>query len=251
MVSGHELFCRYAQPPNLLAYCGPDDTEPVGSVASGLVLPREEMLQVALAFSGAWPYLELIGTSTGRDPLSREVVEAYWVGGSLLEAIDLNLWGHSVSERFRDRAHTRWDAVLEALYKGGSPNHAFHVFCVYPWVGLLAEGFVGPSMDVLDNCRISWGEVIAASDDGVLARRRPLVWQENSLQMGAPEEVVVEVPAFIGSLSEGDLVSIHWRTACERIDRRSVDRLDRSNGHHLSIANEELRRRRTEPAPVS
>lgn len=246
MISGPELFSRYAQPPNLLGYCGPTETEGVTAVATGLELPRAEMRRVAEAFDGAWPYLELLGGLSSRDPLSASVVEAYWQGNSLLDEVDLHDWGHSVSDRFRHQAGSRWPRVEDALNAGGLPTHAFHVFCVYPWVGLLREGNVGPALEVLDRCRISSGTVVNAGDGVVVARRRPLAWVEERLTTG---EVVEEVfRASSDPLSPGDTVSLHWDFVCCKLDRAHAETLARSHDRHLRIANQELRRARLEPA---
>src|SRR6187399_2463157 len=97
--SGPVLFVRYAYPPNLHGYCGPTDT------GSFLAYGRTEEIdpgfrQLAQAFSGAWPYLELIAGATGiADPLDHRVVEAYWVGNGLLDRVGPLALGGSMEER--------------------------------------------------------------------------------------------------------------------------------------------------------
>jgi hypothetical protein len=243
---GPELFCRYAQPPNLLGYCGPDDSDGVTSVAGGLTVPVKEVQRVAQSFNGAWPYLELIAAMTGKTPLSEEVVEAYWIGNGLLDRVPLHTWGNSVSDRFRQQAEGRWEAVEDALNRGGVPNHAFHVFCVYPWVGLLREGFVGPSLKVLDRCRISWGRVVAVGEMAIVARR-PLGWDDNTLSPGEPVEEPFRTPPGL-VLSPGDIVSLHWDFICDRLSQGGRRRLQTVHDEHLAIANRELSSGRLEPA---
>ena len=245
LTGGAELFCRYAQPPNLLGYCGPDDNDGLTSVASGLAVPFEEVERIARAFDGAWPYLELIGGLTGHEPLSADVVAAYWIGNELLDRVPLFRWGNSVSDRFRAQAEGRWGPVEAALNSGGVPNHAFHVFCVYPWVGLLREGFVGPSLQVLDRCRVTWGTVVSAGELAVVLRR-PLVWEDDQLNPGEPAEEPFRVPAGL-HLSAGDQVSIHWDFVCDRLEENALHRLMAVHDHHLDIANRELRGGRLEP----
>lgn len=246
---GPGLFCRYAQPPNLLGYCGPDDNDGLSAVAGGLALPSEEVRRLALAFDGAWPYLELIGGLTGRDPLAAAVVEAYWVGNRLLDQIPLTAWGNSVSDRFRRQADGRWEAVENALNRGGIPNHAFHVFCVYPWVGLLREGFIGPSLRVLDRCRISWGKVVTVGDP-VVVSRRPLTWEGNQLRCATDIEEPFRVPPGL-RLSPGDVVSLHWDFICDRLDRAASRSLRSVHDRHLRLANQELAESRLEPVQDS
>ncbi|HEX6287103.1 MAG TPA: DUF6390 family protein [Acidimicrobiia bacterium] len=245
VISGPELFFRYAQPPNRLGYCGPNRGSEIAVAASGDSLPFEEAVALALAFDGAWPYLELIASLTGHDPLSRQVVEAYWMGTELLDGIDLHHWGHSISDRFKTRAGSRWPAVLEALNRGGSPTHAFHVFCVYPWVGLLRSGFSAPAVEVLDRCRIAVGEVMTADGELAVVRRRPLIWEDDSLRPGAP---IAEPFRATSVVHPGDVVSLHWDYICQRLDPRQKRRLIASHDRHLQIANDELRRARMEPA---
>ncbi len=244
--SGPELFCRYAQPPNLLGYCGPADSDGVTAVVDGLTLPSDELRRLAGAFEGAWPYLELIGDLTGREPLSFQVVEAYWAGNALLQRVPLSEWGNSVSERFRRQAGGRWEAVEDALNGGGVPNHAFHVFCVYPWVGLLREGFVEPSLHVLDRCRVSWGTVTGLNGLALVARR-PLVWEEGQLGHGQPIEEPFRVPPGLG-VSPGDVVSLHWDFVCDRLNRAGLRLLSSVHDRHVAIANRLMYYGRLEPS---
>ncbi len=244
--SGPELFCRYAQPPNLLGYCGPAESDGVTAVAQGLALPSEEVWRLAFAFEGAWPYLELIGGVTGHEPLSFDVVEAYWAGNALLKEVPLFEWGNSISERFRRQAGTRWEAVEDALNGGGTPNHAFHVFCVYPWVGLLREGFVEPSLRVLDRCRISWGRVTSLNGLAGVARR-PLFWEDNQLVHGESIEEPFRVPPGL-ELSPGDSVSLHWDFVCDRLDEIELRRLRSVHNRHVAIANRLMYEGRLEPS---
>lgn len=209
-------------------------------------MPVDEMRRVAQAFDGAWPYLELLGGLTTRDPLSPVVVESYWIGSPLLDRVDLQDWGNSVSHRFRAQAGTRWAAVEDALNAGGVPNHAFHVFCVYPWVGLLREGFVGPALEVLDRCRISLGTVVESDDALTMVRRRPLRWIDDHLVTGEP---AIEPFRSSGEdLTAGDTVSLHWDFVCQRLDPRQSAALTRTHDLHMAIANQELRAARLEPA---
>lgn len=245
MIDGPELFCRYAQAPNLLGYCGPDNDQGVTAVAAGLTMPVEEMTRIGMAFNGAWPYLELISKLSGHHPLDHEVVEAYWLGSPLLDQLDLVKWGSSAADRFYGRAGPRWAPLADALNSGGVPNHAFHVFCAYPWVGLLGEGFVGPSLEVLDRCRIGWGVVTEVDDQMAIVRRRPLVWVDDVLRSGDPVVEPFRAPA---ELAPGDHVSLHWDFVCQRLDRRRLARLRAVHDRHLAIANAELTAHRLEPS---
>jgi hypothetical protein len=239
VTSGPALFARFAYPPNSLGYCGPVDTGLLGELITAGQSARDELREAALAFAGAWPYLELIGGCTGRDPLDEAVVEAYWIGNSLLDEVELQTWGNSSDERFRSRAGFDWDRISEALNAGGVPNHAFHVFCAYPWVGLLRSGSVDQSLHVLDRCRIRWGEVVGKVNGSVFASSAPLQWDGERLSLGADrvEEVQVSVDPAAGDLDVGDTVAMHWDYVCQRISESQLLRLKRFHDLHLAIVN--------------
>ena len=234
---GATLFSRFAFPPNHLGYCGPSDTGLLGELIAAGEDGLDEMRHVIPDFDGAWPYLELIAACTGLDPLDPEVIEAYWLGSPLLERIDLLLMGNSIEERFRRRAGHTWDAVTGGLNSGARPNHSFHVFCIYPWVGLLRSGVVDPALQVLDRCRIRWGVVEGPVDSKVLVRSRLLHWDGRSIGLG-PEVVESVSPAVDPvPLKPGDVVAMHWDYVCQRITRGQLGQLEHYHNLHLGIVN--------------
>src|ERR1700732_4522480 len=94
--AGPLMSVRYAYPPNALGYCGPADFAAFREYAVAGVVDRG-LVQLAQAFAGAWPYLELIASGCGiGDPLDRRVVEAYWVGNDLLDKVPVTEIGDSM-----------------------------------------------------------------------------------------------------------------------------------------------------------
>lgn len=76
---------RYVRiPAERTGVCGPADHAALRDYGmAGVTGPG--LLQLARAFTGAWPYLQLIAAASHiPDPLDAQVVEAYWVGNSLL-----------------------------------------------------------------------------------------------------------------------------------------------------------------------
>ena len=240
-VSGALLFSRYAYPPNQLGYCGPDDAQSLleygasGTVDAGLGT-------LARGFSGAWPYLELISRATGiPDPLDRRVVEAYWVGNPLLEKVDMTLFGDSLMDRFRPRTGKNWKHLAEAIPEGAVPHHNFHVFGVYPWVGLLTHEKSEQPLHVLEKCRIRWGQVETVAGDEVTVRSQPLTWNGRALSLGAARsETVAQGVAgvgFVHDLKPGEWVSLHWDWVCDRLTRRQLSALRYYSQQQLLVTN--------------
>ncbi|GIU90297.1 MAG: hypothetical protein KatS3mg010_1396 [Acidimicrobiia bacterium] len=137
MSTGALTFARFAYPPNALGLCGPDAPRELLERADAAAADGG-LRELALQFEGAWPYLELIAHAHGiADPLDVRVVEAYWIGNDLLDRIPPGAIGEDLVARFgpaAGRERRRIEALASAAPR---PHHDFHVFCVYPWVGLL------------------------------------------------------------------------------------------------------------------
>ncbi len=110
----------------------------------------------------------------------------------------------------------------------------------------MREGFVGPALEVLDRCRISWGRVMDVGVQTAVVRRRPLTWVDGTLRSGDPIDEPYRRQH--ENLSPGDVVSVHWDFICQRLEQNRARILQRTHDHHLRIANRELRSARLEPA---
>lgn len=236
--AGAARFARYAHPPSALGYCGPPG-EPLAADASTGAVTR-----AAPRFEGAWPYLEVIARTAGLDdPLDERVVEAYWLGGGLGDAVAPAVLGPWLRDRFAGRLGVPWAQVEEAIAVGGRPTHAFHVFGASPWVALLARGVVDEPVRVLDGCRIGWGEVVAADEVSVTVVVEPLRFDGDRLVRGGPTERVYRVrPGAVGDPpSAGDAVTVHWDRLCERVDPGAVDQLRAATDEQLELVDRRLR----------
>jgi hypothetical protein len=122
-------------------------------------------------------------------------------------------------------------------------HHSFHVFAVYPWVGLLVPQAPGNRVDValtvLDQCRIRWGTVTARHGDRLHVRTRPLTWDGWRLSLGPERTESVrwtsagherpDVP------EPGELVSCHWDWVCDRLTEPQLAELATRTTHQLDL----------------
>ena len=96
----------------------------------------------------------------------------------------------------------------------------------------------------MDNCRISWGRVIALDGATLSAEVQPLVLGGNNLALGEPERRQIarqlDGRGFVEAVRPGDWISIHWGWACQVLSRQQMAELDRWTQHHLTIANQTL-----------
>lgn len=241
-VSGPIRFARYAYGPNRLGYCGPEASRELFQQATDGG-DDGALRNLAKDFEGAWPYLELIGRANGiEDPLDARVVEAYWLGNDLLRAVTPALLGESLAARFRPRLRPdgwRWMATTPEA--GAAPVHAFHVFDVFPKVGLMRTGQIDSALQVMDSCRIRWGRVLERDGDWLVVSTVPLVMEAGRLRLGEPRAERVRAwwdgASFLETAEPGDAISIHWDWACERLEPARLARLMAWTRHEIDIAN--------------
>lgn len=240
---GALTFARFAYPPNQLGYCGPDvQDEILQRVSASAGGP--ELRALARGFEGAWPYLELIAWSNGiADPLDARVVEAYWIGSRLLDGVGNAAFADSLLRRFAPSLPHRFDheRLLEPLARGGVPHHGFHVFGVYPWVGLLRSGAAAQALQVLDRCRIRWGRITALGEAQATVESQPLVWDGLRLKLGPPrvETALTARGGYLLAphLQLGDWCALHWDWVCEPLTRRRLASLRYYTSQQLAAVN--------------
>jgi hypothetical protein len=238
---GPVLFARYAYPPNSLGFCGPGDPMALlGAASEGTDVVG--LGQLAARFEGAWPYLQLLASCNGlADPLDRRVVEAYWVGNTLTARVPSSILAGSLSDRFERRAGGRFESLVSAVPAGGVPQHSFHVFAVYPWLGLLRGGMEGPPLEVLDRCRIRWGRIEVVSGDELTVAGPALTFDGSRLALGPVRTECVRRSidgiGFVDDFHPGDVVSLHWDWACDRLSPNALRWLQYCTMRNLNAVN--------------
>jgi len=243
--SGPVLFARYAFGPNRLGYCGPDAADELFDEGT---VGRDERALRALAgsFEGAWPYLELIARANGiADPLDRRVVDAYWLGSPLVDEVGPTQMAQSLATRFRPRvAVAEWPWLSGKAGDGAAPVHAFHVLDVFPRAGLLRSGATDDVLAIMDSCRIRWGRVVERDGSWLVVRAVPLELHAGRLRLGLPRAERIEAwrdgHAFVDGVQAGNVVSIHWSWACDRLDPAALGRLVAWTTRQLEVANRTL-----------
>ena len=131
------------------------------------------------------------------------------------------------------------DLLIGKLPEGAHPHHSFHVLDVSMRTGALKE-----SIDDLDHCRISWGEVQRIEGDCLYVSYQPLELSEGKLAFGGPIEKQVDYnvngKGYLTAVQPGEYVSMHWDWVCDRLTTAQVEALETRTQQHMSIANQTL-----------
>ncbi|MEO7981653.1 MAG: DUF6390 family protein [Sporichthyaceae bacterium] len=239
--AGEAAFARYAFPPNDLGHCGPPGADVLLAAGAGAAtVARLDLRERAAGFDGAWPYLRLLAATAGTDELDAEVVSAYWLGGPLLDGVDADAFEDTVRRDFGGQPGVLDRLAAEPGGWATGPNHAFHVFVVYPWVGLLGAGREVP-VTVLESCRVRWGTVQSVEDGTATVVGRPLTWSDGRLALGPETPEVArwsrDAHDFVSGLRPGDLVALHWDWVCDRLTPERLAELEAVTRRQLASTN--------------
>jgi hypothetical protein len=234
------LFASYAFMPNKLGYCGGDDNR---TLFEYCVARQTDPGLVTLLqkFQAAYPYLKLIARANHiMDPFDARVVEAYWIGNELLDAVDLAQFYGSLQERFSKQLSPKvMGYLLSKVPQGARAHHSFHVFDVHARTGTLDHG-----LETMENCRIGWGRVKEAGATHFVVEHRPLVMSGGKLQLGdlTEKQVLRQINgySFIADPRPDDYLSFHWGWACQLLEQKQVQTLEKFTKYHLALANQTL-----------
>ncbi len=236
-IAGTSRFIRYAFMPNRLRYCGGDDNRDLFEYALAMV--REPPVDAMLRkFTGALPYLRLIaGANAIADPFDDRVVEAYWIGNELLDRVEVRRLHDALRERFGKQLSPRLqDLVLRKAPAGARAHHSFHVFDIHSRVGEIDN-----TLETMDQCRVSWGNVLRVEGAQLIVERQPLQLLDGKITLGpaVTERVVRQVDGRgFASTKPGDWVAIHWGWVCEVLTPRQQAQLAHYTRYHLALANQ-------------
>ena len=154
------LCARYALPPNSLHYCGPDKITNLFAYTQEQIADRG-LQEILTEFETLYPYLSFIAYENNiHNPFDRRVVEAYWLGNTLLHTVSMS----GFFRHFSDALHLKkkitkkdFELLVGKLPAGAIPHHTFHVLNIFTRTG---HHTIKHTLETMDNCRIGWGKII-------------------------------------------------------------------------------------------
>jgi hypothetical protein len=230
--NGILLHAKHAYMPNSLGYCGPDDR---GRILRHLEESKggEDLESTLKSFEAAYPFIRLIAKSTGKDVYDYAVPEAYWIGNSLLDKVPTPEFYRFSHHELVGKDPVKMRKIFRTLGGAARPHHTFYVMSTYA----TSSAADGPNLSadgrrkvqsLIDNCRISWGQVKEVGKRKLKVKYIPVAVEEDRLSLSKPVVRKVdynpEVKSFAG-VRAGDWVTLHWNYACEVITPRQLRNL--------------------------
>lgn len=238
---GVALCARFSIATNRLQYCGPSDAEPDLYRAITSEDGHAEARAHLSRFEALMPYLEAIGRKHGLDPFDRRVVEAYWIGNSLLESLDAADFRsllEGLSRRGLPRSLAR--RLEENLPERPWFHHAFHVSFV--GVGNVT-GHVETTLANMEACRPAPAVVRDRSDSTLKVERSSWAIRDGRLTTGPRQTVTVPFDVrVLPEVKEGSEVALHWGWPALQLEKGQRAALEEYSRRCVGSANEALSR---------
>ncbi len=226
--------CQYSFATNRLNYCGPENA--FQAFQAFVIRPSPEQTQrirkLLEGFTGLNLYLDLIASANNLDRFDARVIEAYWLGNELLDAIPFDRFKDTLSTGLV-RAGLPASIVKEKVARMQQPFNAHHSFHV------LYINFITPKVEkIVDNlsrCLPLAGKVVEVRGTRLALAAKRLV---KNGQGFAFEPCVREVEnPFIKEPQANELVSFHWGTAVERLSFAQATALQKYTQANLETVN--------------
>jgi len=219
--------------PNHLTFCGPDKNKDLFHYCQSQKADQG-LIQILEEFQTLYPYLKVIARHNQiKDPFSEKVVEAYWIGNSLLENITKSEFYNYLVGKFKVKKK-----LSEQISLGAKAHHNFHVLNIWKQIDNIDSIQI---LNVMDLCRISWGQVKKSKKSSLEIKSQPLIFNGNKLDLGQPVlqkiNYKIKDESFIKKPKRGDWVSTHWGFACEILTNQQVNNLKKYTLESIQLAN--------------
>ncbi len=229
-IPGLVLCSRFAQPPNFLSLCGPNSKNDL-TYYSSYQKANKGTFNILSEFSTLFLYLLLIaGENNIKDPFDPRVVEAYWLGNSLLHKISLRHYANHLTDTLNLKISQLSDHAL--------PHHSFHVLNIYKRTGHLP---IPHTLETMEACLIREGKVEQIIGSNIVIKTKPLIQKNNKLLFAEPIKRTISAQdkkdVLLKKIAPGDWVSYHWGKLCQKLSPRQLTNLTYYTNLSLQITN--------------
>ena len=235
------LCSRYAYPPNSLSLCGPDRHEEL-SYYSATALIDKGTGEILQNFSTLYPYLCLIAYQNNiRNPLDRQVIEAYWLGNALLEKVKTRNFADLLKDKLmlKKMKPRQLKRIFNFFPQIPLPHHSFHVLAVWRRTGHLD---IPHTLETMDACLINWGKILGFDgNQSIKIESQKLEFCKGKMCF---KKKIIRSVIFQGkddilrnNLKKGDYISCHWGYFCQKLSLRQLNDLKYYTRYSLNVIN--------------
>jgi hypothetical protein len=227
--------CKYSFITNKLGYCGlPASYEKFRElVEENKTKEIAEVKKRLESFYGLYAYLKLIARCNHLKPFDYKVIEAYWLGNELLRKVPRKEIAKTI---LRDLSapgllpRKRAAETAAGIPENAVAHHSFHGLYVK-----FITNKVAPTTANTDKCIIKWGKVTRVRDERVEVNGVKLA-RKNGLFYLKPARLVLSKGVGFNA-EKGDVISIHWNTAIEKLGARQARNLERYTLENIKAVN--------------
>ena len=233
-MNGAGLAARYAFPPNRHGYCGSSSFRPALRDFLRGKKPPKSLEPELKKFRTHYAYLILIARENGLRPFDPEVVEALWIGNSLLENVSERALRSFIRDLFPSDP-SRVKELVGGLPDGVVPHHSFNAL----YINFVTDA-VEKTTENYDSCCVTAGEIVSLSQKSALVRRFSIARDKDGFYLGTvADEVALERNRvrLVEPVSAGDLVSVHWGMAVQKLSRNEFEALKKYTRMNLDAVN--------------
>lgn len=240
IIDGVALCARYAFGPNRLHLCGPDQNR---EVLDYLANNQSDtgLKNILQGFQTMFPYLKFIAQENQiRDPFDTKVVEAYWLGNSLLDNISKNtLWQYfKYDRRFPKLLGKNYSYLENKISHGARCHHSFHVLNIWKRTG---HKKVEHTLESLQKCIISVGRLTRIDGPFLYLKARLLNLVSNRFVLEEVKEIKINRrlndEGWLEDAKINDFITFHWDLPCDIISLKQANKLIHYTEESIKLAN--------------
>ncbi len=229
------LSASYGFPPNSHGYCGKGSfTQVMRSFLRGDA--KKESLEAELKmFPAHYSYLSLIARENGKKPFDNEVVRALWIGNRLLDNIPSDSLRDFIRRGlFAGKQKLRAEKLAKNLPEGLLPHHSMNALYVK-----FVTNKVARTIASYDSCCVTAGKIISVSPRSAIIDRWCVGWDGGFCIGRKKDRIALERNGvrLAGALRPGDLVSVHWGMAVQKLSVKDSNALERYTRRNMDAVN--------------
>ncbi|MEM4663120.1 MAG: DUF6390 family protein [Candidatus Diapherotrites archaeon] len=227
--------CKYAFVPNKLGYCGKSDFSKlcIDFIKNPKDTSIEQIVSHLKSFKAMYNYMSLIAKHNSLDVFSPEVIEAYWLGNSLLENVPASAVKELIKKGFTEIPPEIRNKKAEFIKNGPLIQHSFHVL----YVNFLNPR-LKPNIENMNMCLVKYGEVLETKANRIKVKSIKLYYALGELKLC--EKILFLENPFNCTLLPGKLVSTHWGAVIEKISKANVKNIKRALFKNIELTNSYL-----------